>query len=62
MRVNVHCTTLGDMKKDVQISIRIPSEVRDALRKLALKDKRPLSSYISLVLEEHTSTKKKERS
>lgn len=43
------------MKKDVQIGVRVTSELRDALRKLAEADQRPLSSYITLVLQRHVA-------
>ena len=51
--VDSYWLTTGDMKKDVQIGVRMPSELRDQLKKLAAADKRSLAAYIVLVLEEH---------
>ncbi len=51
------------MKKDIQIGVRMSSEMREKLKKLAEADKRSLASYITLVLEAHlASIRKKERS
>lgn len=41
------------MKKDVQLSIRVPAELRDELLELAAADKRKLAGYITIVLEQH---------
>lgn len=41
------------MKKDVQIGIRMSSEMRDELRQLATADNRSLASYIVHVLSTH---------
>lgn len=49
------------MKRDVQIAVRVRSELRDALRKLATADKRTLSAYIEIILEEHLAAKKAKR-
>lgn len=46
------------MKKDVQISIRIPTELRDALQALADTDRRKLAGYITVVLEQHVMKRK----
>lgn len=45
--------TKGGMKKDVQLSIRVPAELRDELLELATADKRKLAGYITIVLEQH---------
>jgi predicted DNA-binding protein len=45
--------TTACMKKDAQVVVRMPSELRDALKELATADKRTLASYITLVLDEH---------
>ena len=49
--------TTGRMKRDTQISIRLPSELRATLQRLADADKRSLASYIMLVLDEHAGEK-----
>ena len=45
-------------KRDAHVSIRMPSELRDALRELAEADRRSLADYIVLVLEKHVARKK----
>lgn len=45
------------MKKDAQVVVRMPSELRDKLRKLAEADKRALAAYITIVLEQHVAKK-----
>lgn len=45
------------MKKDIQVGIRMPSRLRDALQRLADGEQRSLASYIVLVLEKHVSRK-----
>lgn len=47
------------MKKDVQIGVRMSSEMRDKLKKLADTDKRALADYIRIVLEQHVARKVK---
>lgn len=49
------------MTKDTQLSIRLRSETREALQALADADKRKLSAYIELVLDEHVTAKAKPR-
>lgn len=49
---------MGCMKKrDAQLTIRLPSELRDELQRLADADHRSLASYITLALEKHVSRK-----
>jgi hypothetical protein len=45
------------MPSPVPVSIRMPPELREALSALATADKRPLSNYVVLVLEEHVKGK-----
>jgi hypothetical protein len=42
------------------ISFRIRADIKAAMQKLADGDRRSLSSYIELALEEHIKAKKKE--
>ncbi len=44
-------------KTDGQIGIRVSKALRDALERLAAKDRRSLSDYIRLVLEDHVSAR-----
>jgi hypothetical protein len=41
------------MAKPAPTSIRLPADLKASLQKLADADRRPLSSYIQLVLEGH---------
>lgn len=41
------------------IGFRIPAKLKASLEKLAEKDRRPLSDYIRLVLEDHVARKRK---
>jgi hypothetical protein len=41
------------MKKDVQVGVRMTSELRNRLRELAAADRRTLAAYITLVLLAH---------
>jgi hypothetical protein len=41
------------MKKDVQISVRISSALRDALQECADADNRSLAGYITILLQQH---------
>lgn len=41
------------MKRDDQITIRIPSKLRGRLQKLADADQRSLASYLVLALQAH---------
>lgn len=43
------------MKKDIQVTVRIPSELRDKLQVLADADHRKLAAYITLILESHVA-------
>lgn len=43
------------MKKDAQISIRLPSQVLDELKALADADQRKVSDYISVLLVKHVA-------
>lgn len=43
------------MKKTAPLSIRITPELKEALEKLADEDRRALSSYVQLALEEHVA-------
>lgn len=57
--VHYQWLTKTTMKKDVQVGVRMSSDLRDALKKLAAADKRSLAAYITLVLEEHVQKRKK---
>jgi mRNA-degrading endonuclease RelE of RelBE toxin-antitoxin system len=46
------------MKRDTSVNVRLTSEVRDELQKLADAHKRTLSDYIRLLLEEHLVVQK----
>lgn len=41
------------MKRDVQIGVRITSELKKRLERLAEADQRKLADYIRIVLEKH---------
>lgn len=41
------------MKKTHPIAIRMDPDIKARLEKLAVKDKRSLSSYVGIVLEQH---------
>jgi predicted transcriptional regulator len=43
------------MKKTAPLSIRITPDLKEALETLAAADRRPLSSYVQLALEEHVA-------
>lgn len=45
------------MKKNSQITIRISDEFHDKLRRLAEEDRRPVASYVAIVLERHVEEK-----
>jgi hypothetical protein len=45
------------MPSPIPVSVRMPPELREALAGLAAADKRPLSNYVVLVLEEHVRSK-----
>jgi hypothetical protein len=47
------------LKKNSQISVRIPDVVHDELKRLAEDDHRSLASYIALVLTKHVEAKRK---
>ena len=47
------------MKKDVQLTIRVSTELRETLQALADADHRKLAAYVTLVLEEHVKTKQR---
>ena len=44
-------------KKDLQIGVRVSEDMLRALRKLASDDRRSLSDYVRLLLEEHIASK-----
>jgi predicted transcriptional regulator len=46
------------MKRDTSVNVRLRSEVRDELQRLADANKRTLSDYIRLLLEEHVEAQK----
>ncbi len=43
----------GEMKKDTSVNIRLTTELRAQLQRLAEADDRKLSAYVELVLKEH---------
>ncbi|TVT60170.1 MAG: DNA-binding protein [Sedimenticola thiotaurini] len=45
------------MAKNATLTIRISKELKEQLQKLANQDRRSLSDYIGLVLEEHAEGK-----
>jgi predicted transcriptional regulator len=45
------------MRRTSPISFRIKSEIKESLERLAAADKRSLSSYIELALEDHIQRK-----
>lgn len=45
------------MPSPIPVSIRMPPKLKEALATLAAADKRPLSNYVVLVLEEHVKSK-----
>jgi predicted transcriptional regulator len=45
------------MPSPIPVSVRMPPELKEALSALAAADKRPLSNYVVLVLEEHVRGK-----
>lgn len=46
-------------KRDAQITVRIPAELRDELQHLAEAEHRSLASYIALALAKHVDRKRK---
>jgi len=50
------------MKKDTSVNVRLTSELKAELQKLANQDSRKLSAYIELVLNAHVSAKRHEKS
>jgi predicted HicB family RNase H-like nuclease len=44
-------------KTDGQIGVRVSKVLREALERLAAKDRRSLSEYIRLVLEDHVNAR-----
>jgi predicted DNA-binding protein len=46
------------MTRDAYLSVRVPSELKAELEKLAAADKRSVASYVLLLLEEHVSAAK----
>lgn len=44
-------------KKDKKVTVGMPQELYDALKKLAMEDCRSVPSYIRLVLREHLEKK-----
>lgn len=55
--VNTHCNTMAMKKpaaaKAEALSLRIPTELKAGLQKLADADRRKLGPYVQLVLEQH---------
>lgn len=48
-------------RMDTQIMIRLRSELREGLEAAAAADRRGLSDYVRIVLEDHLAGKKKRR-
>jgi hypothetical protein len=48
-------TTASMRKKTAVISIRVLPELKQSLEQLAKADRRPLASYLELVLEQHVT-------
>ena len=44
---------IGDKPMVTQFTLRLPEELREELQRLADKDRRKLSDYIRIALEEH---------
>lgn len=64
--INVHLHTINvrdvqTMAKTAALSLRIEPELKDALVKLAAKERRSLAQYVEIVLEQHVeaATKRK---
>lgn len=51
----------NDERKDAMIAYRVRQSLKDELQKLADADKRKLSQYIEIVLEEHVAAKKAQK-
>ena len=49
-------------KDNAVIAVRIPKEVKEKLEQMAKKEKRSLSNYISLMIDEHIEKSQKEKS
>jgi predicted transcriptional regulator len=43
------------MTKDVSVTLRMSQELKNALQRLALEDRRTLSAYIEKLLEDHVA-------
>jgi predicted transcriptional regulator len=48
------------MKRDTSVNVRLTSELREELQRLAEANKRTLSDYIRLLLEEHVEAQKEQ--
>lgn len=53
LHVKFICITTECMKKDAQVVVRMPSQMREQLAERAAADQRSLASYIVLVLQAH---------
>lgn len=51
--------TAPTMKKDTAVNVRLTSEMRDELQRLANEDGRELAAYIRRILELHVSELRK---
>jgi predicted DNA-binding protein len=42
------------------LSVRVPQPLREQLEELALQDRRPLSNFVRLVLQDYAETQRRE--
>lgn len=49
------------MKKDTSVNVRLTSELKAELQRLADEDARKLSAYIELVLRAHVAAKRQSK-
>lgn len=50
---------LGGKGESPFLRVRVPSEMLEALRRLAARDRRKLSDYVRLLIEDHLAMKRK---
>lgn len=58
LAVSIRPPYSGPMKKDTSVNVRLTSDERAELQRLADADKRKLSDYIRLVLQAHLETER----
>jgi predicted DNA-binding protein len=50
------------MKRTTSVNVRMTDELRHELQRLAIANKRTLSDYVRIVLEEHAETQRERQS